>query len=110
MDSDPPSNPQPNRELDPLDEPAVQVQRGVFYGWVIVVAATVASTIQSSVFNVGAQTLVLPLVREFNATRTDVSVAFSLRRLEGGLTGPIEGYLIHWIGPRRDMVGGWVIF
>lgn len=110
MDSDPPGETQPNKKLGPLDQPAVQVQRGVFYGWFIVAAATLASTIQSSVFNVGAQTLVLPLVREFNATRTAVSVAFSLRRLEGGLTGPIEGYLIHWIGPRRYMVGGWVIF
>ncbi|SVC83052.1 uncharacterized protein METZ01_LOCUS335906, partial [marine metagenome] len=93
-----------------LDTSAVPVQHRVFYGWFIVAAATLASTIQSSVFNVGAQTLVLPLVREFNATRTAVSIAFSLRRLEGGLTGPIEGYLIHWIGPRRYMVGGWVIF
>ena len=84
--------------------------RRVFYGWYIVAAATLASTIQSAVFNVGAQALVLPLVREFNVTRTAVSIAFSLRRLEGGLTGPIEGYLIHWIGPRRYMVIGWVIF
>jgi MFS family permease len=69
-----------------------------------------ASTIQSAVFNVGAQALVLPLVREFETTRLAVSVAFSLRRLEGGLTGPLEGYLIHWIGPRRYMMWGWVIF
>ena len=110
VDSDPPSETKPNRRQGPLDTPAVPVQRRVFYGWFIVAAATLASTIQSSVFNVGAQTLVLPLVREFNATRTAVSIAFSLRRLEGGLTGPIEGYLIHWIGPRRYMVGGWVIF
>ncbi|MEE2656578.1 MAG: MFS transporter [Chloroflexota bacterium] len=110
MDSDPPSETKPNRRQGPLNTPAVPVRHRVFYGWFIVAAATLASTIQSSVFNVGAQTLVLPLVREFNATRTAVSIAFSLRRLEGGLTGPIEGYLIHWIGPRRYMVGGWVIF
>jgi MFS family permease len=53
---------------------------------------------------------VLPLVREFNTTRAAVSVAFSLRRLEGGLTGPLEGYLIHWFGPRRYMMFGWVVF
>jgi sugar phosphate permease len=70
----------------------------------------VASTIQSAVFNVGAQALVLPLVREFDTTRTAVAIAFSLRRLEGGVTGPLEGYLIHWIGPRRYMMIGWVIF
>ncbi len=82
----------------------------IFYGWWIVVAATLSGTIQSAVFNVGAQALVLPLIREFNTTRTAISVAFSLRRLEGGLTGPIEGYLIHWIGPQRYMMGGWIIF
>lgn len=87
-----------------------QGPRRLFYGWYIVAAATLAGTIQSAVFNVGAQALVLPLIREFNVTRTAVSFAFSLRRLEGALTGPIEGYLIHWIGPRRYMVIGWVIF
>ena len=87
-----------------------QGPRRLFYGWYIVAAATLAGTIQAAVFNVGAQALVLPLIREFNVTRTAVSFAFSLRRLEGALTGPIEGYLIHWIGPRRYMVIGWVIF
>jgi sugar phosphate permease len=52
----------------------------------------------------------LPIIREFETTRTAVSIAFSLRRLEGGLTGPLEGYLIHWMGPRPYMVTGWVIF
>ena len=87
-----------------------QGPRRLFYGWYIVAAATLAGTIQAAVFNVGAQALVLPLIREFNVTRTAVSFACSLRRLEGALTGPIEGYLIHWIGPRRYMVIGWVIF
>ncbi|MQF98948.1 MAG: MFS transporter [SAR202 cluster bacterium] len=83
---------------------------GIFYGWWIVAISTAASTIQSAVFNVGAQTLVLPLIREFDTTRTAVSIAFSLRRLEGGVTGPLEGYLIHWMGPRPYMVVGWIIF
>ena len=69
-----------------------------------------ASAIQSAVFNVGAQALVLPLERDLAASRTAITGAFSLSRLEGGVTGPIEGYLIHWIGPRRYMMGGWVIF
>ena len=82
----------------------------MFYGWWVVAAATLASTIQTAVFNAGAQTLVLPLIREFDTTRAAVSIAFSLRRLEGGLTGPLEGYLIHWFGPRRYMMFGWVVF
>ncbi len=82
----------------------------IFYGWWILAAATLAGTLQTAVFNAGAQTLVLPLVREFNTTRAAISIAFSLRRLEGGLTGPLEGFMIHWFGPRRYMMVGWVLF
>lgn len=110
MDSEPPSRIVTGGGHTPPVEPSIEPPNSLFYGWWIVVAATLASTIQSAVFNVGAQALVLPLVREFNTTRTAVSIAFSLRRLEGGITGPIEGYLIHWIGPRRYMIWGWVIF
>ena len=110
MDSDPPSKDLHAEQHGPSATATVSSHRRVFYGWWIVAAATLASTIQSTVFNVGAQALVLPLIREFDTTRTAMSFAFSLRRLEGGLTGPIEGYLIHWIGPRRYMMGGWVIF
>ena len=110
MDLDPPSKVPHSGQRDLSAAATVSSHRRVFYGWWIVAAATLASTIQSTVFNVGAQVLVLPLIREFDTTRTAVSFAFSLRRLEGGLTGPIEGYLIHWIRPRRYMMGGWVIF
>ena len=96
-------------DSDP-DEDISPKSRGIFYGWWIVAISTAASTIQSAVFNVGAQTLVLPLIREFDTTRTAISIAFSLRRLEGGVTGPLEGYLIHWMGPRPYMVVGWIIF
>lgn len=82
----------------------------VFYGWWVVVAATAANALQTAVFTAGAQTLVLPLIREFNTTRAAVSFAFSLRQLEGGLTGPLEGYMIHWFGAQRFMMVGWVIF
>ena len=110
MDPDPPSEQRGSKpNAGPGPETTEQGQR-IFYGWWVLAAATLASTIQSALFNVGAQALVLPLIREFDSTRTAVSVAFSLRRLEGGLTGPIEGYLIHWIGPRPYMIAGWVIF
>lgn len=106
-DEDPnPSGSRPRGALGAI----VRKPSEVFYGWWIVVSAVLVSTIQTAVFNAGAQTLVLPLVREFDTTRTAISVAFALRRLEGGLTGPIEGYLIHWVGPRRYMMVGWVIF
>ena len=110
MDPDPPSRGSQGGRRNTSVESAPSEKPRVFYGWWIVAAATVASTIQSAVFNVGAQVLFLPLQREFNTTRTAIAIAFSLRRLEGGVTGPLEGYLIHWIGPRRYMMGGWVVF
>ena len=90
-------------------ETIVRKPSEVFYGWWIVASAVLVSTIQTAVFNAGAQTLVLPLVREFDTTRTAISVAFALRRLEGGLPGRIEGYLSHWVGPRLYMMVGWVV-
>ena len=84
--------------------------RGIFYGWVIVGAGTLIGTLQSVVFNLGAAALFLPVAREFATTRTVVSGAFAVSRLEGGIVGPVEGYLIHWVGPRRYMMIGAVIF
>lgn len=82
----------------------------LFYGWWIVGAAALASTLQTAFFNAGASAIFLPVAREFNTTRTAISGAFAFSRLEGALTGPLEGYIIHWVGPRRYMMVGWVIF
>ena len=65
---------------------------------------------QTAFFNAGSAALFLPVAREFDTTRTAISGAFAFSRLEGAITGPLEGYLIHWIGPRRYMMVGWVIF
>lgn len=58
----------------------------------------------------GAGAFFLPIAREFDTTRASISWAFSAIRLEGGLTGPLEGFLIDRFGPRRMMLVGWVIF
>jgi MFS family permease len=108
METEPPSSKPPNAIKSRLT--AITKPHRTFYGWRIVGAAFFAQLIQTAVFNVGAATLFLPIAREFGATRTVVSGVFAVSRLEGGVTGPIEGYLIHWIGARRYMVIGWVIF
>ena len=110
MDADPPSKSIQTGEKGASEPDTPRSRRRVFYGWWIVAAATFASAIQSAVYNVGAQALVLPLERDLNATRTQITLACSLSRRECGVTGPLEGYLIHWIGPRRYMMAGWVLF
>ena len=82
----------------------------IFYGWWIVGASALARTLQTAFFNAGSSAIFLPVAREFDTTRTAIAGAFAFSRLEGALTGPVEGYLIHWIGPRRYMMVGWVIF
>jgi MFS family permease len=44
--------------------------------------------------------------REFGWSRTAISGAFSLARIESGLLGPIEGYLVDRVGPRKMMFVG----
>jgi MFS family permease len=44
--------------------------------------------------------------REFGWSRTPISRAFSLARIESGLMGPIEGHRVNRVGPRRIMFIG----
>jgi MFS family permease len=108
MDSEPPSSKPPSSIKDRLA--TITKPHRTFYGWRIVGAAFFAQILQTAIFNVGAATLFLPIAREFGATRTVISGVFAVSRLEGGVTGPLEGYLIHWVGARRYMIIGWIIF
>ena len=51
-----------------------------------------------------------PMRRDFGWSRTLLSGAYSLTRIESGFLGPIEGYLIQRFSPRNVMVVGIIIF
>ena len=57
----------------------------------------------------GTGTFLVTLERDFGWSRTQLSGAFSLARVEGALLGPIEGYLIDWLGNRRMILIGCTI-
>lgn len=83
--------------------------RGVFYGWWIVGIAGFMITLMSvSVFQ-GLGTLLVGLERHFGWSRTAMSGAFALARIEGAVLGPIEGFLIDRFGSRRLIFIGYVI-
>ena len=84
--------------------------RRVFYGWRIVAAGIIAGLIRNGSFGMGAGAFFLPIAREFGTTRGALSWAYAAIRLEGGLTGPFEGFLIDRFGPRRVMLVGWLVF
>ena len=54
----------------------------------------------------GFGNFIIPLGREFGWSRTTISVVFSAARLESGLLGPLEGWAVDRLGPRRLIVVG----
>jgi nitrate/nitrite transporter NarK len=78
----------------------------IFFGWYIVAAGSVASALLSATRSYGAGLLLIPLSNEFGWSRAEVSVAFSLGRLEGGILGPVSGILVDRLGPRVMMFIG----
>jgi|TARA_B100001964_G_scaffold244823_1_gene328182 MFS family permease len=77
-----------------------------FYGWYIVIAGSLAMALSSGINYHGFGNLFLPLSKEFGWSRTRISTVFSLARLENGILGPIDGYLIDKFGPRIVILVG----
>ena len=54
----------------------------------------------------GFGNFIIPLSKEFGWSRTTVSAVFSLARLEAGFIGPVEGWAVDRVGPRKLMLVG----
>ena len=77
-----------------------------FYGWWILVGGVSASALNSGFYFLGAGAFFLPVAETFNASKTALAGAFSLARLESGLLGPLQGFLIDRLGARKVMFIG----
>ncbi|MBI2848409.1 MAG: MFS transporter [Chloroflexi bacterium] len=84
-------------------------KRKVFYGWWIVLSASVLMFLNGGTFYYGFTTFFNPIRQAFGWTATITSVAFTLQRLESGILGPIVGFLVDRFGPRRLMFIGWIL-
>ena len=78
----------------------------VFYGWWIVSISAGADALKHGTFNRGFTFYVNPLSKELGVGVAIVSLAEMLGRLEGGLQGPLMGWLNDKFGPRFIMVLG----
>jgi MFS family permease len=78
----------------------------IFYGCGIVAVGFILDALKQGTFSLGFAACFLPIQRALELGRTAVSLAFTLGRLEGGLQGPIVGYLIDHLGPRLMMAAG----
>ncbi len=83
--------------------------RGVFYGWWLVGASGLIMTIATVPLFHAMQIWAVALEQHFGWTRTQLSWALTLTRVEGGIMGPIEGYLTDKLGARRMILLGLLI-
>ena len=84
--------------------------RRPFYGWYIVGAAIATQGMVSALMFQAFGTYVVLLEREFGWSRTSLAAAFSFARVEDGLLGPLQGWLLDRFGPRWVMRVGFVMF
>ncbi|MBG94728.1 MAG: hypothetical protein CL793_05660 [Chloroflexi bacterium] len=80
--------------------------RTIYYGWWIVLASMVVLGVGAGCYWLGFGVFFLPLATEFATSRTRLSFAVSIAQMEGGLLGPIDGYLVDRFGPRKMMFIG----
>ena len=78
----------------------------MFYGWWIVLVATVLAAIASGTYFFGFSAFFLPLTEEFDVSRGALSSVVSIASLQTGLIAPFQGYLTDRFGPRRVMYVG----
>lgn len=84
----------------------LQLPQRVFYGWWIVAISAGADALKHGTFNRGFTFYVTPLSKELGVGVAIVSLAEMLGRLEGGLQGPLMGWLNDKFGPRFIMALG----
>ena len=87
----------------------ISLARGTFYGWKLVGIAVALLTLMAVTIFQGLGTFLVVLERQFGWTRTALSGAFALARVEGAVLGPMEGWLIDRLGNRRMILIGYVI-
>lgn len=83
---------------------------GIFYGYWIVLAGSVLAAINGGLYFFGSSVFFKPIIDELGTNRAVLSGAFSLARLESGLIGPLEGWLIDKFGPRKVLLLGIPLF
>ena len=83
--------------------------RGAFYGYWVLFACFLLHAVGTGEFFYGFSVFYTPILAEYGWSRAITSGAFSLSRLEGGLEGPVIGWLINKYGARKLVLIGVVL-
>ena len=81
----------------------------MFYGWAIVGQALFVNGLSSGPVWSSVGVWVTALEQHFGWSRAQLTGAFSMAQLEGSIIGPLMGYMIDKLGPRRMVFIGLVI-
>ncbi len=81
----------------------------MFYGWILVGTALLANGMSSGPVWSGVGVWIKALELHFGWSRAQLTGAFSMAQLEGSIIGPLMGYLIDRLGPRRMVLIGLII-
>ena len=83
---------------------------GVFYGWWVVSGAFGIQVLLSALLMQSFGAYVPVLQDQFGWSKAQLSAAFSMQRVESGLLGPLQGWLLDRFGPRNVMRVGMLLF
>jgi len=84
-------------------------KKGIFYGWWMALSCAVMNFFIGGTFFYGFTVFFNPIRQAFGWTAAQTSIAFTFQRLESGIAGPIVGFLVDKVGPRKLMVAGWTV-
>ena len=81
----------------------------LFYGWWLVPITGFIRVLTSAPLFHAMTIWSVALESHFGWNRTQLSMAFAFTRIEGGIMGPIEGYLTDRLGARRMVMTGLLV-
>jgi sugar phosphate permease len=94
----------------PMEDIGTRQTRGkMFYGWWIVIGGFLVQLFSSLLFFHSFGAYFVYLQAEFGWSRTMISGASSIARLESGILGPVQGWLVDRFGPRALVRVGSII-
>ncbi|MFC1939315.1 MFS transporter [Chloroflexota bacterium] len=81
-------------------------KKGIFYGWWLVIAGGLINAMGIGIAYQCFTVFFLPVKRDLGLSSAAVSLVYGASRLEGGVEGPLVGYLIDRLGPRKIILVG----
>ncbi len=82
----------------------------VFYGWWIVAASSGLHWLTATLFMQSYGPYLVMLQGDFGWSKTVLAGAFALTRIESGILGPLQGWLVDRFGPRIILCIGILVF